>query len=475
MKDRDMNSDSLCYLSASELAAAIRAKTVSPVEVTRAVLERIDRLNPALNAVCISMADEALAAAQQAEAAVIAGKALGPLHGVPVTIKDILYVKDVRTTSGSKLYEHQITREDSPSIERLRRAGAILIGRTNTPEFGWKGVTDNRVFGITRNPWNPALTPGGSSGGAAAAVAAGLGPIGIGTDGGGSIRIPASFCGVVGLKASFGRVPNYPPTAVDSVRHTGPLTRTVTDAALVLNVVAGSDECDPSSLPATPTDFVKELDRGIQGLRLAYSPDLGFARVEPEVAQLCQRAASRLTEAGAALEQVDLDWADPYECWRVFFYGGIAAFLADKLAAQGDLLDPGLRDVAMAGIKLSAVDYVNALFQRNAFWQKVRGLFEHYDLLVTPALAVLPFPVGQDNADSQPNQPPRHLQWTRFTYPFNLTGQPTISVPCGWTQNGLPVGLQLVGRRFDDATVLRAARAFEQIQPWAQRRPPLPS
>ena len=457
-----MNNETLCYLSAVDLAAAIRARTISPLEVTQAVLERIDRLNPTLNAFCTSMADEALASARQAEAAVLAGKPLGPLHGVPVSIKDILYVKDVRTTFGSKLYEHNVTREDAPSIERLRRAGAILIGRTNTPEFGWKGVTDNRIFGITRNPWNPELTPGGSSGGAAAAVAAGLGPIGIGTDGGGSIRIPASFCGLVGLKASFGRVPNYPATAVDSVRHTGPLTRTVADAALVLNVLAGPDERDPHSLPATRIDFLEQLNRGIQGLRVAYSADLGYAHVDPEVAQLCRQTAKRFTEAGAALDEVALQWDDPYECWKVFFYGGIAAFLTDKLPDQGDQLDPGLRQIAEEGMALRAVDYVNALFQRNAFWQMARLVFERYDLLVTPALAVPPFPVGQDNAAQASNPPARHLHWTGFTYPFNLTGQPAISVPCGWTKNGLPVGLQLVGRRFDDATVLRAARVLEQ-------------
>lgn len=469
-----MKGDDICYLSAVDLAAAIRARMLSPVEVTRAVLDRIDQLNPTLNAFCISIAEEALVTARQAEAAVVAGKPLGPLHGVPVSVKDILSVKDSRTTSGSKLLEHNITREDAPGIERLRRAGAILIGRTTTPEYGWKGVTDSRVFGITRNPWNPALTPGGSSGGAAAAVAAGLGPVGIGTDGGGSIRIPASFCGVVGLKASFGRIPNYPATAVDSVRHTGPLTRTVADAALVLNVMAGPDERDPSSLPATREDYLEGLDRGLQGLRLAYSPDLGYAHVDPEVAQLCRQTASRFTEAGALLETVALRWDDPYECWKVFFYGGIAANLAGKLRDQGHLLDPGLRKIVEEEMSLRAVDYVNALLQRNAFWQQARLAFETYDLLITPTLAVPAFAVGQDNAEPSSKQP-RPLHWTQFTYPFNLTSQPAVSVPCGWTTSGLPVGLQIVGRRFDDVTVLRAARALEQLQPWAQRRPEVPA
>ena len=466
-----MSRQDICYLSAVELVAAVRSKELSPVEIVEAALERIERFNPALNAFCTSMADEARQTAKRAEADVLSGRDLGPLAGVPVSVKDNLYIKGVRTTFGSKLLEHNVTTEDAPIIERLRQAGAVLMGRTNSPEFGWKGVTDNRIFGITRNPWNLNLTPGGSSGGASSAVAAGMGPIGIGTDGGGSIRIPASFCGLVGLKASFGRIPNYPATAVDSLRHTGPITRTPADAALALNVLNGPDDRDPNSLPASKLDYLAELDRGIKGVRIAYSPDLGYASVEPSVARLCEQAALKFTQAGAAVEQIDLQWDDPYDCWRIFFYGGIATSLADKLADRGDWLDPGLRKVVDEGVKLSAADFVNAILQRNSFWQKVRLVFNDYDLLITPALAVPPFPLGQDDADTMPGQDPRALRWSPFTYPFNLTGQPAVSVPCGWTTDNLPVGLQIIGRRFDDATVLRAARALEQIQPWADKRP----
>ena len=356
-----MSDEELCYLPAVEMAAAIRAKKLSPVEVTEAVYKRIERLNPKLNAFCTLTRDEATATARDAEKAVMRGEPLGLLHGVPVSIKDILYVKNVRTTFGSKLYENNVTTEDAPTVERIRKAGAVLLGQTNTPEFGWKGVTDNRVFGITRNPWNLALTPGGSSGGASSAVAAGLGPIGIGTDGGGSLRIPGSLCGLVGYKASFGRVPNYPGTGVDSLRHTGPLTRTVADAALTLQVLAGPDERDPASLPAAPNDYLTTLDQGIKGLRVAYSPDLNYAQVDPEVAQMCAASARRLAEAGATVEEVKLDWSDSYDCWTVFFYGGIAARVADSIAEKGPLLDPGLRAVVDRGLKLRAVDYVNAL------------------------------------------------------------------------------------------------------------------
>ncbi len=466
-----MNNEDLCYLSAVDLAGAIRAKEVSPVEVTEAVLQRIERLNPLLNCFCTSMDDEARTAAKGAQDAVMRGEELGKLHGVPVSVKDIIAVKDSRTTSGSKLFVDNISREDAPSVARIRREGAILIGRTTTPEFGWKGVTDSPLFGITRNPWNTQLTPGGSSGGASAAVTSGMGPIGLGTDGGGSIRIPASFCGLVGLKASFGRIPNYPATPVDSLRHTGPLTRTVADAALSLEVMAGPDERDPTSLPAGETNYLAELDRGIDGLRIGYSPDLGYAQVDPEVATICETAALRLSEAGAIVETVDLNWQDPYACWNVFFYGGISAVHSQRPPAELDLLDPGLHELVDKGSKLTAVDFVKATLARNAFWQQMRRIYDDYDLLITPTLAVPPFPVGQDNADPLSGQQPRALCWTALTYPLNLTGQPACTVPCGRAESNRPVGLQLVGRRFDDLTVLQTARVLEQLQPWSDRRP----
>ena len=468
-----MQQDDLCFLSAVELAAAIRAKKLSPVELVSAVLDRIDRIDPALNAYCTVLSEGAKAAAKSAEAAVMQGEPLGPLHGVPISVKDNLYVKGVRTTFGSKLFEHNVTQEDAPGVERLRNAGAIFVGRTNSPEFGWKGVTDNRVFGITRNPWNPKLTPGGSSGGASAAVATGMGPVGIGTDGGGSLRIPASFCNVFGFKPSFGRVPNYPAGAGAALRHIGPITRTVADAALSLNAMAGPDERDLMSLPGSPSDYLAVLDNGIKGLRIGFSPDLGYAKVDPDVARVCQAAALKFRDAGAVVEQADITWGDPYECWAVFFFCASTATLEPKLALQGDLLDPGLRSVVEEGIKLRAVDYVNAVLARDRFWQSVRATFEKYDLLLTPTLAVPPFPVGQDDAPPFPGEHSRPLKWTRFTYPFNLTGQPVASVPCGWTSSQLPVGLQIIGRRFDDQGVLQAARAWEQIQPWADRRPPM--
>jgi aspartyl-tRNA(Asn)/glutamyl-tRNA(Gln) amidotransferase subunit A len=467
-----MADDEFTWLSAVELASAIRARKISPVELTRAVFARIEKHNPALNAFVTIAAEEALCSAAKAEEAVMRGDKLGPLHGVPLHVKDNLYVAASRTTFGSKLFEKNVTADDCPAVRRLRAAGMIVIGRTNTPEFGWKGVTDNRVFGITRNPWNLQLTPGGSSGGAAAAVAAGLGPIGIGTDGGGSLRIPASFCGVVGFKASFGRIPNWPGSAGALLRHIGPITRTVADIAVVLDVSTGPDPTDLLSLPTAGIGFSEELPKGIRGRRIAYCPDLGYARVDPEVATICQRAAERFAETGAHVEPVKLDWRDPYEAWSVFFFGTAAATLEKKLADQGDLLDPGLRRVVEQGLKLRGVEFANAHAARHEFWEQARRVYEKYDLLLSPTLAVPPFAVGQDDADRLGGERLGPLQWTRFTYPFNLTGQPVASVPAGWTKSGLPVGLQIIGDRYADLLVLQAARAWEQVRPWNDKRPP---
>ncbi len=468
-----MPDDELVTRSAIELAAMIRSRKVSPVEVVKAVLARIERHNPALNAFVTVQAEEALCAAAKAEDAIARGQPTGPLFGVPLHVKDNLHVAGSRTTFGSKLMETNVTADDCPAVERLRKAGMIVIGRTNTPEFGWKGVTDNRVFGATRNPWNVALTPGGSSGGAAAAVAAGLGPIGLGTDGGGSLRIPASFSGVVGFKASFGHVPNWPGSGGAMLRHIGTITHTVADMAATLDVLAGPDPRDLLSLPATGERYLADLGKGIRGKRVAYSASLGYARVEPEVAAICLRAAERFAETGAHVEPVQLDWRDPYDAWSVFFFGTAAASLEKKLATQGDLLDPGLRRVVDAGLKLRGVEFANALAARHDFWEQVRRVYERFDLVLCPTLSVPPFAVGQDDADPIDGERLGPLQWTRFTYPFNLTGQPAASVPAGWTKAGLPIGLQIIGNRHADLLVLQAARAWEEVQPWRDRRPAL--
>lgn len=466
-----MRADDLAFMSASDLSVAIRAKRVSPVETVEAVLDRIERLNPRLNAYCTVTAEAARREATAAEAAVMRGDALGPLHGVPVSVKDLVITRGVRTTFGSRIHENNIPQEDAPLVERLKNAGAILVGKTTTPEFGWKGVTDSPLFGTSRNPWNPERTPGGSSGGAGAAVAAGLAPLAVGTDGGGSIRIPGSFCGVFGLKPTYGLIPVYPASATGTLSHAGPMTRTVRDAALMLQVMAGPDDRDPLSFPSEGMDFVSGLEAGIRGLRLAWSPTLGYAAVGSEVRAVAEAAARRFSDLGCRVEEVDRVFDDPDPIWAPLFYAGIAARLDDYLAEWRDRMDPGLVQIVEEGRRVSGVQFAKAAFARATFTEGLRRFFTQYDLLLTPTLAVPPFAAGLEQPPDRPGG--SRLHWVAFTYPFNLTGQPAATVPCGFTGDGLPVGLQIVGRRLQDATVLRAAAAYEAVAPWAGRRPPL--
>jgi len=469
-----MDAGELCFLSATEMAAAIRARRLSPVEVIDVVLARIDRLNPRLGAYCTVTHEAARAAAREAEAAVMRGDALGILHGVPVSIKDLVVTRGIRTTWGSRLYEHFVPEEDAPVVERLKQAGAIVVGKTNTPEFGYKGTTDNLVFGLSRNPWSLAHTPGGSSGGGAAAVAAGLGPLAVGTDGGGSVRIPCSCCGIFGLKPTLGRVAAAPTYGgLDTLSHTGPMTRTVRDAALMLNAIAGPDPRDLSSLPGDGTDHLAGLDRGIAGLRVAWTPDWGYAAVDPEVRRIAEAAAKRFATAGCAVEEGAPGFPDPADPFVVLFSGSMAARLADKLPEWRGRFDPGLVQVIEGGMRWTAVDFVTAGNVRRTLNDAFRRFFARHDLLLTPTLAAPPLPTGVDAYEEIAGRKVPHTGWYAFTFPLNMTGYPAATVPCGWTAGGLPVGLQIVGPRFADALVLRAAAAFEALAPWAARRPPI--
>ena len=468
-----MASDELCFTSATELARRVRSKELSPVEIMQAVLARIEALNPRLNAFCTLTGERALDAARNAEKALAAGKPLGPLHGVPFSVKDLVITKGLRTMRGSKIYESWVPEEVTPAVERLRAAGGILLGKTTTPEFGWKGVTDSPVTGITRNPWNLEMTPGGSSGGAAAQVAAGMGPLAIGTDGGGSIRIPAAFSGIYGLKPSYGRVPTYPASNHDQLSHMGPLTRTVADAALLLSLMAGPHDCDRFSLEAPPADYVGLLERGIKGLRVAWSPDLGYAAVHPEVATVCDRAARAFEGLGASVDEVEPGIGDPTDIFIPLYVLGVGGGLADLLPKWESQLDPGLVTLVRMAASFKGLDAARAQIARHQFWERVRRFFERYDLLLTPALAVPAFRVGQLTPEPAKAGLRDMFAWTPFTYPFNLTGNPAASVPVGFTDDGLPVGLQIVGRRFADLTVLQASRAYEQAHPWADKRPAL--
>ena len=469
-----MTNDELCWMPAAKMAALIRRKKVSPVEVVGAVLDRIAEVDPRLNAFVTLTADRARRDAKAAERAVMRrGATLGALHGVPFSVKDLLITKGVRTTFGTPLFRDNVPTEDAPMVERLKAAGAIMLGKTNTPAFGWIGATHNLLFGPTRNPWNLDRTPGGSSGGASAAAAAGFGPLHIGTDGGGSIRIPASFAGVYGFKASYGRIPIYPVSGAWSLSHVGPLTRTVTDAALMLNASAGPDERDQYSLPAERVDYVRALGGGIKGLRVAYADDLGFVEaLDPEVREVCAKASKAFRELGARVDTVSPKWPSPADAWAQLFCGGIATRMASFRDRRAEI-EPGLQHIIDDFLEAPPTRYVQAWFDRLAWWQHPRALFEKYDLLVTPTVACPPFPIGLDNATEIAGRAIPPYAWTPFTWPFNVTGQPAASVPCGFTRDGLPIGLQIVGRRYADTTVLRASAAFEKARPWASKCPPI--
>ncbi|MBW2062562.1 MAG: amidase [Deltaproteobacteria bacterium] len=451
----------------------IREKKLSPIEVVNAFLQRIEEINPKVNAFCTMTAETAVEEAQRAEQAVMDGEPLGPLHGLPFSIKDLVYTKAVRTMRGSKIYQDYVPDEDAILVTRLKDAGGIMVGKTTTPEFGHKGMTDSLVTGVTRNPWNTDLTPGGSSGGAGAQVAAGMTPLAVGTDGGGSIRIPSSFSGIYGLKPSYGRVPVYPASTLDSLSTAGPMTRTVADAALMLSVMAGPDDADPLSLEAPPADYVGQLTRGIQGLKAAWSPNLWEVPLDEQVADITTRAAQTFEELGATVEETDPGFEDVSRAFGTFWLAGMAGTLGDYLEEWEDRIDPSLVQQVKLGLEMKAVDFVKAQIQRSEFRDQVRRFFKRYDLLLLPTIPILPFKAGVPAEDALKDQPVDPRNWTPFTSPFNLSQNPAATVPAGFSKEGLPVGLQIVGRRFADLTVLQASAAFEALRPWQAERPSL--
>ena len=468
-----MDATDLGFTSANELAQLIHRRSLSPVEITRTVLERIERLNHQLGAYVMVHAERALGEARAAEQAVMAGEPLGPLHGVPISIKDNLWTTGERTTYGSRLLAEFVAPQDAPSVARLRAAGAVLVGRTNLPEFAWRGSTDNGLFGESRNPWDLTRTPGGSTGGGAAAVAAGLGPLALGSDGAGSIRIPASFCGLVGFKPTFGRVPMYPAAGGNElVAHVCPLARTVRDVGLMMSAIARHDPRDPFALPDDGVDYRAACDESLARtpLRIAWSADLGFAPVERETREIAETAARAFTEIGVTVDEATPDLGDPSSILRILYGGAQAGAHAARSAEQKAQMDPDLVAYAEASAGLSVVEYVRAVGARQAMVDALRRFFERYDLLLTPTLCLPAFPLGVVGPSEVAGRKVTHLGWT-LCYPFNYSGQPAVSVPAGWTASGLPVGLQIVGRRLEDALVLRAAATFEALRPWADRRP----
>ena len=430
------------------------------------LLERIEALNPRLGAF-YALNDEARKAAQAAERAIKERKPLGPLHGIPISIKDLIATEGIRTTRGSAIFADWVPNFSAPVVERAAAAGAIILGKTATAEFGWKGVTDAPLFGTTRNPWNLDLTPGGSSGGAAAAVAAGMGPLAVATDAAGSTRLPAAFCGVFGMKPSFGRIPVYPAPAADTLVHVGLISRTVADCALLLSVVAGPDERDRNSLPYEHADYAKV---NLRGVRVAWCASLSNLPMEPAVLQKCAAAVKKYQAAGLQVDEVTLELPDIAEAFRTLYHGTFGAQLVDALPKWREKLDPGLVAMVESGEKLTAYDLTKAGMARSAHYEALRKVFARYDVLLLPVAGTHAFPLGS-NVPAIGGSPAGYPDWLGFLYPFNLSGQPAASIPCGWTDDRLPIGLQIVGRRFQDAAVLRVAAMLEEVLPWVQHKP----
>ena len=468
----------LANCTATELLGLFKSGAASPVEAHVAVMKRIEVFNPILKAFCHLAGEESVQSAIKSEAKWMAHRKdaspVGALEGVPASIKDIILTRGMPTLRGSHTVDaNQAWDVDAPATARLKEAGAVILGKTTTPEFGCKGETNSPRTGITRNPWNTAKTPGGSSGGTAAAVAAGMGPLSVGTDGAGSVRIPAAFCGNFGMKPSFGRVPAYPLSPFGSVAHLGPHTMSVQDAALMMSVIAQPDPRDWTSLPYDArdgVDYLKDLDLGIKGLRIAFSPTLGFAKnVHPEVAAAVKQAAMDLEALGAEIVPADPGFDDPLHITTGLWFLGAWTVWNTLTPAQQAVTDPDFRAEAELGAKLSALDIQKLNARRGALgshmrqWMKSPNNPQGFDLLITPAVSIPAFDAKL--AGHSPMTPEAMLGWTPFSYPFNLTQQPACSIPCGLTRDGLPIGLQIVGPMFADALVLRAARAYEKLRP----------
>jgi aspartyl-tRNA(Asn)/glutamyl-tRNA(Gln) amidotransferase subunit A len=450
--------DELSYVTAIELKRRIAAKEISPVEVVENAIRRLHEVEPLLN--------------NFATIAVMKGENLGLLHGLPVSVKDLITMGGVKCAFGSRSTADNIAAADAPSVERVRAQGACILGKTTTSEFGCKPVGDSPLTGITRNPWNTDKTPGGSSCGAAASIAAGVTPFGLGTDGGGSVRIPAHFSGLFAIKAHFGRVPVYPTSATPTLAHVGPLARTVRDGALLLSAVAGYEPRDPFSVSQPLPDFVAACDKPVKGLRVAWSPTFGYAKPDTEVVSLCEEAVKALEDQGCEVELVEnvMD-GNPSDIWMAEFYAGVGTRLKDVLEKEPDLLDPAVVEVLSGALDQSLEEYYTQVFKRYEFRERMRAFFNDYDLLASPTLPVPAFDVGLNVPPQIPDA--NIISWVAYTYPFNLTGYPAASVPAGFTGDGLPIGLQIVGGPLQEEKIFAAAAGIESARPWADRRPPI--
>ena len=469
------SNDDLAFAGALEIRHLVQEKKISPVEITRIFLDRISRLDKSLNSYLTVAEEHALRSAKTAENAVMRGDTLGPLHGVPVSIKDSESTNGVRTTSGSVIYQDRIPNWDSLPVERILGSGAIMLGKTNCPEFAMIGDTTNLLGDACRNPWNTAFSSGGSSGGGAAAVAAGLCSISQGSDGGGSIRGPASFCGVYGIKPTIGRVPRYPgpdnPPTINHFSQHGPLSRTVRDAAVLLQVLSGWDSRDPNALRDLPSDYLAATDKDIKGLKFGWSPDFGGFPVNSEIKNISEQAAHTFEDIGCTVAEYDIRLDTPSDTFWTLTCASIYEGFGKLYEKHKDIMMPYTRRKIEDGSRVTGADYVRALGQMAVIKSKFQDKFEEFDLLINPTTGVPAFPAGEPTTEIEGREVDEFEGYNPFNFNVNMIGYPAASLPCGFTNNGLPVGLQIIGRFGDETRVIAASSAFEAAKPWAQHKP----
>jgi len=475
-----MNKDEICFMSAYEMLEKIKTQELTSTEITETIIERIERINPIINAYCTPTFELARETAKKADEVVKKGEKLGLLHGIPTSIKDLMQTKGIRTTYGSKLYEDFIPEQDDVAVQRLIAAGCVILGKTNTPEFGSVALTNNKLFGETKNPWDVERNSGGSSGGAASSVAGGIGPLALGSDGGGSIRVPSSCCGVYGLKPTFGRIPSYPRIGIafKTMDHYGPIVRYVKDAALMLNVLKGYHPADNNSFPDDDIDYVKILENKPKKLKIGYSMTLGFGKIlEEEVKESVLDGVQKFEQFDWDVEESNLKIRKPESAFKTLVSIGYAYDLQKDFNNRHEDLSPDLKGTIRLGLDNNSMNIGKAREQRNQVYEVMYQYFKNYDVLITPTLpcpAIKPgwlesgttFPtIGKKTLNT--------VSWMTYTYPFNMTGLPAASIPCGWTNSGLPIGMQIIGKRYAEKTVLQVSKAFEEIAPWQDKKPNL--
>lgn len=469
-----MKDEKIAYLSACEMRTKIKNEELSSLEIFRVLINRIKEINPIINAYCTPTFEQAEEMAKTSDDKIKKDMEIGLLEGIPVSIKDVILTKNIRTTFGCKIYENHIPDKDEIIIQRIKKEGAVLLGKTNTPAFGFQPVTDNLIFGKTKNPWNLEKTPGGSSGGAAAQVVSGLGPLAIGSDGGGSIRLPSSLCGIFGLKPTFGRIPQYPHFGItwDTLDHYGPLVRYVEDAALLMDAIKGYYPFDKHSIHSEAESYLESLEQRPEKLKIGYSMDLGFIKaLDPEIEHQVIKSSEKFKKLGWNVQPIKIKLRRAELCFNTLVTSGFAYDL--NLKKYEDILDEDLVKMIRAGQTYSAKDVKRAEAQRKKIFESVTRLFQEIDILITPTTACTAFDLGLMYPPKINGRGVSPVGWMSFTFPFNLTGHPAATVPCGWSSDGLPIGMQIIGKRFNDLLVLQVSKAFQNLSPWQEKRPSL--